>query len=113
MATVMVIAVGGMVAAAAAASVLLGGLVVARHRAGAAADLAAIAAAQHALDGQSAACRAASVIARDNGASVDSCGLVDGIAELRVQVAIAGPFARLGPARATARAGPAKATEPK
>jgi secretion/DNA translocation related TadE-like protein len=107
MATVVVIAIGAMLSAVAAGGVLLGGAVTARHRAGAAADMAAIAAAQHALEGPAAACRAAAAIARVNRASVDTCRVVGaGVVEVRVRLAVSGPFGRLGPARAVARAGP-------
>jgi secretion/DNA translocation related TadE-like protein len=107
MATVVAIGLGAVLSAAALVGVVVGGVVTARHRAGAAADFAAIAAAEHAYDGSAAACRAAAAIAAADAADLDSCRVVDGIAEVRVSVRVSGPFARLGPARATARAGPA------
>jgi secretion/DNA translocation related TadE-like protein len=107
MATVVGIGLGAVVCAAAVVGVLLGGAVAARHRAGTAADFAAIAAAQRWADGRSVACRAAARVAADDGAQVDSCRVSGAIAEVRVSVPVPGPLGRLGPARATARAGPA------
>ncbi len=106
-ATVAVIGICGVLGATAMAGVLLGGVVAARHRAGAAADLAAIAAAQQALDPRGACRRAAQLAARD-GAVVELCRVSGAVVEVRVRVAVPGPLGRLGPARATARAGPAR-----
>src|SRR3954452_13825745 len=104
-ATVTALALIVMVAATAMVGVLVGAAVAARHRAGAAADLAAIAAAARSYD-VGAACRAAARIAGSNRARVESCRLRGTIAEVRVRVPVPGVFGRLGPARATARAGP-------
>jgi secretion/DNA translocation related TadE-like protein len=106
MATVTVLALGGVASAAVVVGVLLGGIVAARHRAAAAADFAAIAAAERSYAGSAAACRSAAQIAAANRAEVEWCQLSGRTAEVRVRVRVAGPFARLGPARATARAGP-------
>jgi secretion/DNA translocation related TadE-like protein len=103
---VVVIGLCAVLGAAAAFAVLLGGVVAARHRAGAAADFAAIAAAQHAYDGAPAACRAAAQIAAANRAQVESCRLRGQTVEVRVAVPVPGPMDRIGPAHATARAGP-------
>lgn len=75
----------------------LGSAVVARHRAQAAADLAALAAAGRLPDGVEAACGQASVIARAMTAIVIDCA----VDELDVVVTV-----RAGRARAAARAGP-------
>ncbi|MCW2900856.1 MAG: hypothetical protein JWO67_3121, partial [Streptosporangiaceae bacterium] len=79
----------------------------ARHRAFAAADLAALAAAAHAAEGPRAACRQAVTIARASGGSVSACVLNGRIADVTVTVPLRGPAA-LGAvrARARARAGP-------
>src|SRR5438270_189066 len=98
MATVVVIGVGMVLSAAAAAAVLLGGVVTARHRAGAAADFAAIAAAEHANAGRELACRFAADVAAADGARLESCRLVGRVAEVAVVVRVPGPFGRLGPA---------------
>lgn len=77
----------------------LASAVIARHRAQAAADLAALAAAARLPDGSGVACGEASLIADAMGVGVADC-VVDG---LDVVVTIT-----VGPARAAARAGPAE-----
>ena len=77
----------------------LASAVIARHRAQAAADLAALAAAARLPDGSEVACGEASLIADAMGVGVADC-VVDG---LDVVVTITA-----GPARAVARAGPAE-----
>ena len=78
----------------------IGSAVISRHRAQAAADLAALAAAARLPAGTDAACGEASVIADAMGVGVADCG----VDELDVVVTI-----QAGPARAAARAGPADA----
>lgn len=84
----------------------VGAAVLTRHRAQAAADLAALAAAGRLADGIQSACAQAGSVAGAMGAAVARCEL-DG---LDVVVAVEAPvgFGRwtLGPARAAARAGP-------
>ncbi|MFF3430131.1 Rv3654c family TadE-like protein [Streptomyces sp. NPDC002602] len=80
---------------------LLGQAVVARHRAAAAADLAALAAAATWAHGPEAACAAAVRVARAQGASLTACDVQGEVAEV-VARAPTGPFA---PALAS-RAGP-------
>ena len=75
----------------------LGSAVIARHRAQAAADLAALAAAARLPEGAEAACGQASVIANAMRVGVADCA----VDELDVVVTI-----QAGPARAAARAGP-------
>lgn len=75
----------------------LGSAVIARHRAQAAADLAALAAAARLPEGPQAACGQASVIAKAMKVDVADCAVDD----LDVVIAI-----HAGPARAAARAGP-------
>jgi secretion/DNA translocation related TadE-like protein len=85
------------------AGAYLGSVVVARHRAQAAADLAALAAAARLPSGAAAACARATVVAREMRVDDTTCG-VDGLdVVVTVQVALA--FA--GAAQAAARAGPA------
>jgi secretion/DNA translocation related TadE-like protein len=79
----------------------IGSAVIARHRAQAAADLAALAAAAQVPAGVGAACGEASAIARESGVEVIDCA-VDGL-DAVVTVAA-------GRARAAARAGPAEDT---
>ncbi|WP_234786577.1 Rv3654c family TadE-like protein [Mycolicibacter sinensis] len=84
--------------------VLLGAAVIARHRAQAAADLAAVAGAARIPAGPATACAQAQRLAARMGARESQCR-VDGL-DLVITVAVAVPGWRIGPARATARAGP-------
>lgn len=104
-ATVWVLATGLVFVLVAATLSLAGAAIVARHRAQAAADLAALGAALLAWDGAVAACARASDLSARNGASLVACRL-DGLdVVVTVQVATVGG-ARWGPAQASARAGP-------
>ena len=85
------------------AGAYLGSLVVARHRAQAAADLAALAAAARLPSGAEAACGRATAVAREMSVDDAACG-VDGL-DVVVTVRVVVGFA--GVARAAARAGPA------
>jgi secretion/DNA translocation related TadE-like protein len=102
-----VLALAGVLAVIGAAVVLVGSAVVARHRAGAAADLAVLAAAGRAVVGDPDACAVAARIAGANAAAVRSCSVgPDDVVEIRVRLPV-----RLGPlgvlhAEARARAGP-------
>jgi secretion/DNA translocation related TadE-like protein len=86
--------------------VYVGSAVIARHRAQAAADLAAVAAAAHLADGTNAACAQAAGVARAMHTAVTQCA----IEELDVVVAVHATVSLgridVGPARAAARAGP-------
>jgi secretion/DNA translocation related TadE-like protein len=84
------------------AGAYLGAVVVARHRAQAAADLAALAAAARLPSGAAAACARATAVAREMRVDHAECG-VDGL-DVVVTVQVAVSFA--GAARAAARAGP-------
>jgi secretion/DNA translocation related TadE-like protein len=107
-ATVWVLALAGLLAVLGAAVVLVGAAVVARHRATAAADLAALAGAGRAVMGEPDACATARGIAEANGGVVDGCAVRPGaVVEVHVHVPV-----RLGSlgaftAAAHARAGPA------
>jgi secretion/DNA translocation related TadE-like protein len=85
----------------------LGAAVIARHRAQAAADLAALAGAAYLPAGAASGCAQASALARSMGTTAVGCA-VDG---LDVVVTVEAPsalgFTRMGRARAVARAGPA------
>lgn len=86
--------------------VAVGSAVIARHRAQAAADLGALAAAGRIALGGDAACASAASIARRMGAAIASCA-VDGL-DVVVSVDVAAELGRwgVGTARAAARAGP-------
>lgn len=101
-ATVLVVAMGGLLMFLTLGLAAAGGLVTAQRQAQAAADLAALAGAA-ALD---VACEEAAGAAAANSAAVDRCG-VDG-SEVRVVVSVAGPQVPWGEVRvsAEARAGP-------
>jgi secretion/DNA translocation related TadE-like protein len=85
----------------------LGSGYLARHRAAAAADLAALAAAGRVWSGPAAACASAGGVAKANGAVLRSCHVRGEQVEVVTSVAIAGPAAVLGDAHRRARAGPA------
>jgi secretion/DNA translocation related TadE-like protein len=109
-ATVWVIALSTVLAVVGAAVVLVGAATVARHRAEAAADLAALAAAGRAAAGEPGACGLAAEVARADAATLISCSVGgDAVVELRVSSPV--HLGRLGSwaASARARAGPVPA----
>ena len=106
-ATVWVLALSAVLALVGAATVLLGAAAVARHRATAAADLAALAGAGRAVVGDADACARAGEIAVANSARLTSCRVApDAVVTVTVEVPVR--FGRLGvhTATAQARAGP-------
>ena len=86
-------------------SAYLGSAVVARHRAQAAADLAALAAAARLAAGPEAACAQAKAVARQMRVSTTGCDVddLDVVVTVDVRLAVGGS----GSTRAAARAGPA------
>jgi secretion/DNA translocation related TadE-like protein len=86
-------------------SVYLGSAVVARHRAQAAADLAALAAAARLAAGPESACAQARAVAREMRVSTTGCDVddLDVVVTVDARVAVGG----WASARAAARAGPA------
>jgi secretion/DNA translocation related TadE-like protein len=106
-ATVWVLALSGVLVALGAAGVLVGSAVVIRHRAEAAADLAALAAAGNAVAGWADPCATASSVAVANGAVLEACSVLPG-AVVQIRVGVRMPMGPLGLrwARASARAGP-------
>lgn len=89
------------------AGAYLGAVVVARHRAQAAADLAALAAAARLPSGVAAACARATAVARAMRVDGAECR-VDGLdVVVTVRVAVAFAVVSAGTAQAAARAGPA------
>lgn len=106
-ATVWVALTAATMCAVFAAVLCLGQAIAARHRAGSAADLAALAAADRALWGAPDACVKALEVARAQGAELVRCTVTGEIADVRVR-------ARLGPYAPSvrARAGPAPAAAP-
>ncbi|MFE3827648.1 Rv3654c family TadE-like protein [Streptomyces sp. NPDC059092] len=90
-----------------AAVLALGQAVVARHRAGAAADLAALAAADRVPSGPAVACRGAADVAAAQGARVVRCVVSGEIAEVTATAQF-GPYAPT----VRARAGPPRSAYP-
>jgi secretion/DNA translocation related TadE-like protein len=86
-------------------SAYLGAAVVARHRAQAAADLAALAAAARVPAGPETACAQASALARAMRVSTAGCAVDDLDVVVTIEVGLT--VGRWGKARAAARAGPA------
>ncbi len=89
----------------------MGQAVVARHRAGGAADLAALAAADHWMDGGTEACVQAGRVARAQGTRIVRCAVRGEIADVTVEAG-RGPLtaevrSRAGPAGPTTFSGPA------
>jgi len=113
-ATVWVLALGGVLALVGLAGVLVGAAAVARHRAGSAADLTALAAAGRAVLADPEACGVAGEVAGANGARLDRCAVApDGDVEVSVSVRV-----ELGPVgvrtvTARARAGPVSSPPPR
>lgn len=96
-ATVWALAVMGVLLALFATGLLVAHAVVLRHRAGAAADLAALAAADHALDGRARACTLAAEIARAQGARLVACAVTGEVADVVADVAGTRVRSRAGP----------------
>lgn len=85
-ASVWVLGLAAVLALAVTAAVLAGSAMVLRHKASAAADLSALAAASTALDGPTAACAAAAEVVAGMDAQLTSCTLSGRVAEVRVTV---------------------------
>lgn len=88
------------------AAVLVGSALVTRHKATAAADLSALAAAGKALEGEGASCAAAADIATSMGAQLTACSLAGVVADVTVTVSADLGVVGLTTAHASARAGP-------
>jgi secretion/DNA translocation related TadE-like protein len=104
-----------LVLSCAAVLALLGGLAasvgavaVARHRAASAADLAALAAADRALDGEPDACAAAARAAAAVDAVLETCRITGDVSDVVVAVRPPGALGSWGVARSHSRAGPSR-----
>jgi secretion/DNA translocation related TadE-like protein len=104
--TVHVLAVAVLLLATLGTVMALGSALVARHRAAAAADLAALAAADRAVEGSATACAAATAVAAHHAAQLAECRLAGDVVEVTVTVPLPVGMRALGPAIAHARAGP-------
>jgi secretion/DNA translocation related TadE-like protein len=89
-----------------------GAAMVARHRAQAAADLAALGGAGHAVEGEETACAAAAELVADNGGRMVSCHLDGWDLTVTAEVVPANVAALAGSAHASARAGPVESRAP-
>jgi secretion/DNA translocation related TadE-like protein len=105
-ATIWILAAGLLTVFVAVAVAAVGAATVARHRAQAAADLAALGGAALAVAGEPAACARATALAADNGGRILSCRLDGWDLIVSVEVMPAGIAALAGTARASAKAGP-------
>ncbi len=105
--TVLVLGLSALVLLAASVAVLVGQAATVRHRAGAAADLAALAAARAGADNVPSPCRAARAVAASNDAHLTSCS-VDRHGDARIGVTVDGRGLGRVPlrARGAARAAP-------
>jgi secretion/DNA translocation related TadE-like protein len=110
--TIWVLALSAVILLAAFAGGAWGLAATARHRAEAAADLAALAAASESLWGQERACATAAQIAAENGASLGRCRMVGDIADIRVTRPLGIRGLPHWIAVAEARAGPVPGVEP-
>ncbi len=109
--SVWVVVLAGVLAVVGVAAVLVVSATVARHRAGAAADLAALAAAGAAVDGSAEPCTAAASVADANRARLRSCA-VDPAAVADVVAVVPVDLGPLGVREATARARAGPVTGP-
>ena len=107
-ATVLVLALAGVLALVAALSATVGAVAVARHRAASAADLAALAAADRALTGAAPACAAARRAAAAAHAVLETCSIDGDVADVVAAVRPAGALGSWGVARSHSRAGPGR-----
>lgn len=105
-ASLVVLALSGLLALVGTVAAALGGVAVARHRAASAADLAALAAADRAVRGAGPACSAAQRAATAVGAALERCRLDGEVVEVVVKVRPAGALGVWGSAMARSRAGP-------
>ncbi|OLR90254.1 hypothetical protein BJP25_01445 [Actinokineospora bangkokensis] len=97
------------VVAAAWAGVVLGLVVVERHRAEASADLAALAGAVRAVEGERGACSAAGWVAGRMGVELTGCRVEGAVVAVDVLGRAPGVLGGFGRGRAAARAGPVEA----
>lgn len=105
-ATVFAIAVIMLVTCAGLAGLTLGSALVARHRTAAAADLAALAGAARAAEGQTGVCAQARAVASANRAELASCRMAGQVVEVVAVIRLPSLFGVPMTARSRARAGP-------
>jgi secretion/DNA translocation related TadE-like protein len=111
-ATVWVLAAGLVTVLVAMAATAVGAAIVARHRAQAGADLAALAGAAHAVEGEEVACARAAELVQANGGRMVACHLEGWDLTVSAEVVPASVAALAGTAHASARAGPVEGEAP-
>ncbi len=109
--SIWVLALGLVVVLAGLVGMYRGSAMVGRHRAEAAADFAALAAAAKVLQGGQVACASAGTVAAANGARLVSCAVDGSIATVTTAVALRGVLPGDFVATGRARAGPAPADD--
>jgi secretion/DNA translocation related TadE-like protein len=107
-AAIYILVLVGAMTAAALTSLAAGQALAVRHRAGAAADLAALAAADRVLEGAGPACAHGDSIARANGARLVRCKITGDVVDVLVEISPPG-VPGLPSVRARARAAPTDA----
>jgi secretion/DNA translocation related TadE-like protein len=105
-ATVLVLALAGLLVLVGLLLTALAAVAVTRHRAASTADLAALAAADLVLEGPDVACSAAARVTVRDRAELSSCHLEGDVVEVAVALRPGGVLGTFGAARAVARAGP-------
>jgi secretion/DNA translocation related TadE-like protein len=105
--TVLVLAVVVLLVTITVAVSVLAGVLAARHRAGRAADLAALSGAASLWTSAATVCRSAAAVAAANGARLVGCTVAGDAVLVRVAVTPDGWGRRVGPVQRSARAGPA------
>lgn len=105
-ATVWTVVAMTVVMVVAGVALMLGVVGLTRHRAAAAADAAALAAAMATIEGPSAACQRAGAAATLNRGELAGCMVSGAFATVTVDVELPGPLSRFGKAAASSRAGP-------
>jgi secretion/DNA translocation related TadE-like protein len=108
-ATLVAVAVMAVLLALTLGGVAVGSAVIARHRAQAAADLAALAAAAHLADGAGEACSHAAALVHAMRTVLTQCAVEDLDVVVAVDASVVFGRMGVGPARASARAGPVEA----
>ncbi|MDQ6649249.1 MAG: flp pilus-assembly TadE/G-like family protein [Actinomycetota bacterium] len=105
-ATVWLLSVTMLVSMLTGVVLLVGAAAVIRHRVEAAADLAALAAAERAIGGPQAACTAAGRVAVEAGAVLVRCSVIGAVSEVTAARRPPGILGLAGPVTARSRAGP-------
>jgi secretion/DNA translocation related TadE-like protein len=110
--TVFVLAIMAILLTVLGGTLALGQTLIARHRAASAADLAALAGVDRALEGSATACAAAAAIAAEHNTELIGCDVDGHVVAVTAAVPLPAGLRAVGPATARARAGPADSLTP-